>query len=108
MHRLQFFHSDSFRRGLRTLIDLLLSGGLTSIVLWVLHLFGVNVTLEQVTRLLVVLTPALAVIKNAREGSCAKSFRIDKTRPEPDPVTNTALPIVEGEGTTASDAPGPL
>lgn len=104
--------SDAVRRGLRTLIDVLLSAGSSGLAVLVLHLFKVNITPTEFATLLAALTPVLSVIKNSLEDSTGKSFLVDKTRPSPDPVTNTSPPVVEGTDTTATLAgdspPGPL
>lgn len=100
-------NSDAARRGLRTAIDVLLSAGSSGLAVLVLHLFKINVTPEAFAALMATLTPVLSVLKNSLEDKTGKSFLVDKTRPEPDPVTATALPVVEGSDTTAASH-GPL
>lgn len=91
--RFRFRLADSHRRGLRTAIDLLLSGGLTGVVLFLLDVAGVKVTLEQFTAALVTLTPILSVIKNSLEDKTGRSFLVSKARPEPDPTQGEAPPV---------------
>lgn len=98
--------SDALRRGIRTLIDVLLAGGSSGLIVLLLHVFGVEVSAEQFAALMATLTPVLSVVKNALEDSKGTSFLVDKTRPEPDPVTSTTLAVAEGEDTTAAAAQG--
>lgn len=91
--------NDASRRGLRTAIDLLLSGGLTGLILFVLSAFGVEVTLEQFTAVILGLAPLLSVVKNALEDSTGRAFLVSKTRPEPDPTVDTEAPVQAAEQT---------
>jgi hypothetical protein len=97
--------SDAFRRGLRTLIDVVLSAGSSGLLLLLLSSLGIHTSPTAFASLLAALTPVLSVIKNALEDHTGKSFLVDKTRPSPDPVTQTTLPVVQGSDSTANTDP---
>lgn len=95
--------SDAIRRGLRTAIDVVLSAVSSGALLLLVNVFKEpDLTAAQFATLTAALTPVLSAIKNGIEDKAGRSFLVDKTRPEPDPVTSTSPGLVEGQGTTAN------